>query len=320
MGVPSAEQLKAWVEHHCPDGPPPNLVRIPTGKFNDSYFVEQGDTKSVLRVAPPDDTAFLFYERNMMRQEPGLHSLLRERTGVPVAEVRAFDDTRELLPVDCMLMERLPGGPLSETPVSDVDRVLHRVGQFLREVHDLTEAHYGYLGEHRPMTPQPTWADAFSVMWNRLLDDVVATGHYSAAEADHLRRLLDRHIAVFDTGTPARLLHMDIWAQNILVDRGGQVTGLVDWDRALWGDPEIEFAVLDYCGISEPAFWEGYGQPRDTSAEHDLRRVFYLLYELQKYIVIRHGRSRDPAAARRYRDQSLRLAAQIPRTNAEWKL
>jgi fructosamine-3-kinase len=96
---------------------------------------------------------------------------------------------------------------------------------------------------------------------------------------------------------------MDIWHQNILVDERGTVTGIVDWDRALWGDPEIEFAVLDYCGISEPAFWEGYGQPRDWSPEAQVRQVFYLLYELQKYIVIRHGRSHDPASARQYKKQ-----------------
>lgn len=41
---------------------------------------------------------------------------------------------------------------------------------------------------------------------------------------------------------------------NILIDNQGSVTGIVDFDRALWGDVEIEFAVLDYCGISEPAF------------------------------------------------------------------
>jgi len=56
---------------------------------------------------------------------------------------------------------------------------------------------------------------------------------------------------------PASLLHLDAWAQNILVDEAGNVTGLVDLDRALWGDPGIEFAVLDYCGISEPVFWRG---------------------------------------------------------------
>ena len=106
---------------------------------------------------------------------------------------------------------------------------------------------------------------------------------------------------------PSSLLHMDVWHQNILVDERGNVTGIVDWDRALWGDPEIEFAVLDYCGISEPDFWEGYGRERDLSPAARVRQVFYLLYELQKYIVIRHGRSREPTRARGYKAQVMEI-------------
>jgi len=181
----------------------------------------------------------------------------------------------------------------------------------LAEVHALLADHYGYIGEHRPMTPQSRWVDAFVVMWRKLLDDIVTTGHYTPEERDWLTALLDRHLRLFDRTVPASLLHMDIWSQNILVDDAGELTGLVDWDRALWGDPEIEFAVLDYCGISQPAFWEGYGCARDESAEARIRNVFYLLYELQKYIVIRHGRSHDPAGARDYKRQAMAIVRRV---------
>ncbi|MBD3308020.1 phosphotransferase [candidate division KSB3 bacterium] len=110
------------------------------------------------------------------------------------------------------------------------------------------------------------------------------------------------------TGTcPPVCCIWDVWSQNILIDEAGNLTGLVDWDRAVWGDPEIEFAVLDYCGISRPAFWEGYGQNRDQSAAARVRNAFYLLYELQKYIVIRQGRHHDPASARRYKEQVVQM-------------
>ncbi|MCD6290588.1 MAG: phosphotransferase, partial [Anaerolineae bacterium] len=172
---------------------------------------------------------------------------------------------------------------------------------------------YGYLGAHRPMDPQPTWAAAFRVMWNKLLDDVVACGSYTAAEAQVLRDALERHMAHFDRPVAASLLHMDIWSQNILVDEMGDVTGLVDFDRALWGDVEIEFAVLDYCGISEPSFWEGYGSQRDESPSARIRQRFYLLYELQKYMPISVWRRHDWAAAERYKQQSFGLAAPLLR-------
>ena len=34
-----------------------------------------------------------------------------------------------------------------------------------------------------------------------------------------------------------------------------------------------------------------------------MRQIFYLLYELEKYIVIRHGRNGDPVSAQRYKRQ-----------------
>jgi fructosamine-3-kinase len=104
---------------------------------------------------------------------------------------------------------------------------------------------------------------------------------------------------------------MDVWSQNILIDDEGNVTGLVDFDRALWGDVEIEFAVLDYCGISHPPFWEGYGLVRDQSPPAMIRRQFYLLYEIQKYMPIQVWRRNDPVGAERYKQQSFQLVAQL---------
>jgi aminoglycoside phosphotransferase (APT) family kinase protein len=303
------ETLRAMVLAHRPNwGPEISFQPIPTGKFNDSWFVTGESEDLVLRVAPPADSVFCFYERDMMRQEPGIHSLLLDRTSVPVAPILAFDDSHGLIDRDYLLMERLPGRPLTEAGRVDGPRVLQQVGEYLRQAHEITANRYGYLGEHRPMEPADSWAEAFHTMWNRLIDDVEEVGHYDDEEASELRGALDANIELFERDGPPRLLHMDVWAQNILVGADGTVTGLVDWDRALWGDPEIEFAVLDYCGISEPPFWDGYGRRRDDSEPARLRRVFYLLYEVQKYIVIRQGRSHDPEGARGYKRQVLDVA------------
>jgi fructosamine-3-kinase len=97
---------------------------------------------------------------------------------------------------------------------------------------------------------------------------------------------------------------MDIWAQNILVNEHGQITAILDWDRALWGDPEIEFAVLDYCGFNHDGFWDGYGTKPEHTPEFLIRQKFYHLYEVQKYLVIwqlrRPERSGDIAHYKKY--------------------
>lgn len=215
-------------------------------------------------------------------------------------------------------MERLPGRPISDLlgPTQDAfEDILREVGRCLRQAHALTGDRYGYVGDHRPMEPQADWPSAFRVMWHALLDDIERCGGYTPDEATRMRRLLDRYMRAFDRPVPAALLHMDVWAENLLADAHGRLTGLIDWDRALWGDPEIEFAVLDYCGISEPAFWEGYGAERDRSPEAEVRRAFYLLYEVQKYIVIRRVRGHDPQRADAYRRQSWRLVEGLERTS-----
>jgi len=293
---------------------------IRTGKHNSSYWVDGSRGRFVLRVAPPDDAGFLFYERRMMRQEPALHALVRAQTAVPVAEIVGYDFSRARIDRDYLLMTALPGTPLSDVPrlaCSQLQRALRQVGEILRQLHALTataclgEEAYGYLGAHRPMAPQPTWAAAFRLMWHKLLDDVVACGSYTPDEAQAMRDLLAAHAGHFDRPVTPSLLHMDVWSQNILIDEAGNVAGLVDLDRALWGDVEIEFAVLDYCGVSEPAFWQGYGTPRDESPPATIRRGFYLLYEVQKYMPIHVWRRDDPAGARRYKQRSMALAAEL---------
>ncbi len=291
--------------------PPARFDRITTGKFNESWYVALEDGRDVvLRIAPPDAAGFLFYERNMMRQEPGLHKVIREKTPLPVAEILAYDDSRALIDRDFMVMERLPGTAMSQAGLSPpaTDRALEEVGRQLRELHDGCRAEeYGYLGEHRCMEPAATWAEAFRVMWAKLVEDIRQCGVYDHEEARAVTGALESRLGAFDRPIPSSLLHMDIWAQNILVDSKGHVTGIVDWDRALWGDTEIEFAVLDYCGISEPAFWRGYGRPRDESPPAKVRALFYYLYELQKYIVIRTLRSKRPADAETYKAHAARL-------------
>jgi len=295
---------------------------IRTGKHNRSYWVDSEAGRFVLRIAPPDDAGFLFYERLMMRQEPDLHALIRERTAIPVAEVIGYDFSRTRIDRDYILMRALPGTPMSDVPEltrAQWQRALRQVGAYLRQLHELTAPDclgihaYGYLGAHRPMEPQPTWAEAFRVMWNKLLDDVEACGAYTADEAQTMRSLLEAYLPLFDRPVEPRLLHMDIWSQNILIDEEGNVTGLVDFDRALWGDVEIEFAVLDYCGISEPPFWEGYGTQRDTSPAAMIRQRFYLLYEMQKYMPISIWRRRNWAEAERYKRQCIALARTLIR-------
>jgi len=290
------------------------------GKFSETFDVGSPDGRYVLRVAPPDDLLQLFYERRMMRQEPAIHARLLRETSVPVPPILAHDFSRERIDRDHLIMPRLAGTPLSQAnlPAAARARALREWGSAIAQVHAITEPGngFGYLGEHRCMEPQPSWPEAFSVMYRKELDDVVGCGVYDEATADAAQGLLADHLGLFEHCTTSRLLHGDIWVTNLLVADDGEVTGVLDFDRACWGDVEWDLAIADYCGVTDPAFWEGYGRVVDRSAgDAAVRRMFYLLYEHQKYIVISmSARRNDPARGRRYAAESLGVMQRFGRT------
>ena len=282
------------------------------GKFSETFDVADGTGRRfVLRVAPPDSLRQLFYERRMMRQEPALHERLLAETAVPVPPIVAHDFTRTRIDRDYLLMPRLPGEPLSDARLAGPaeQRALREWGRYVAEIHTITDpaGRFGYLGEHRCMDPQPTWVEAFADMYRRLLDDVVDCGVYDRPTADAARGLLEENLDAFVPLDESRLLHGDLWLTNLLVANDGEVTGVIDFDRACWGDIEWDLAIAEYCGVTREAFWEGYGRRVETRAgPAGVRRMFYLLYEHQKYIVISMSARRDdPPRARHYATESL---------------
>ncbi|MCF7949594.1 MAG: aminoglycoside phosphotransferase family protein [Spirochaetia bacterium] len=290
------------------------------GRFSESFIVggppEATGSKGaplgyVLRVAPPDSLLQLFYEYRMMRQEPEIHCRVRAETTVPVPRILAHDFSRELIDRDYLVMERLDGHQLTRLGPSAIGRAMEELGGYVAQLHGVQEPQnrFGYVGAHNCMPPQPDWQSAFFEMYRRLLDDIVETNIYDRETADWALSLLHSHAPVFEHAEVSRLCHGDLWVENVLATAEGEVSAVLDFDRACWGDIEWDLAIADYCGMTREEFWRGYGQAdfrRDRSAE--VRRLFYLLYEHQKYIVISmSSRRNDPQGARRYADQSQQI-------------
>ena len=291
------------------------------GKFSQTFRVVSHDKKEyVLRIAPPDTVLQLFYEYRMMRQEPGIHKRLQMETSAPVPPILAHDFSRRLIDRDYLIMPRLEGLPLNGVSLSRAAsaRAFREWGGYVAGIHRIFDAdnRFGYLGEHHCMTPQRSWREAFKVMYEKELEDILGCGIYSKEQARDAMRLLEDHLDVFDACQTSRLCHGDLWVTNLLVREDGEVTGVIDFDRACWGDIEWDLAIAEYCGVTQAAFWEGYGRMINTHrGDGAIRRLFYLLYEHQKYIVISmSSRRNDPARARRYANECLSIMENFIKT------
>jgi fructosamine-3-kinase len=116
----------------------------------------------------------------------------------------------------------------------------------------------------------------------------LSCGVIDESEHDYFLSIYEKQGGVIDSIRPS-LLHLDLWSQNILTDNG-RITAILDFDRGLYGDPELEFAVLDTYGYGTPGFFEGYGKPRPADSKAQIRQRLYIVYELIKYAFIRVAR------------------------------
>lgn len=250
------------------------------GFYNAAYLAELDDgRRCVLKVAPPDTLPVLRYERDIMAAEVAALRLAAIHTSMPVPEVYAFDTTRRLLPSPYMLMAYLPGQPLhrlrptlSPEAQAAIDRTL---GGYMAQLHAIGGAGFGPLAH--PASPKQPWRQVFL----GLLRDVLADGRVVGVPLPLApEAILGRARAVADALDHVRrptLVHWDLWDGNVFVEpETGRISGVIDFERALWADPLMEFQFREFA--MGAAFGAGYGRNLlDSPAAHQ-RRILYNLY------------------------------------------
>jgi len=261
------------------------------GLYNTVCFLETSIGKVVLRIAPPDDVPKLFYEELMMRAEPGIHELVRSRTGIPAPRILFHDFSRSVIDADYLIMEHVSGhsGGFSEA----------ELGAYVRQLHAIHGDDFGY--PQRDMPTFPTWRETMLAYVHHIFEDCTAAGALERSTADWFVNKYRQYEDVFAAPSP-HLLHLDLWRANILAEEG-RISGILDFDRGMFGDPELEFAVLDTYGLATCEFFKGYGSPRPSDTNARLRQKLYVVYELIKYAFIRLARGGSRSTAEHYVSQ-----------------
>ena len=91
-----------------------------------------------------------------------------------------------------------------------------------------------------------TWRECFAHMLQDILQDGREMDVRLPMPYEDLFACLEKHFDALDEITTPRLVHWDLWDGNVFVDPlTRQVTGLIDFERSLWGDPLIEVFFMD---------------------------------------------------------------------------
>ena len=251
--------------------------RLTGGQFATTYRVTLTDGRRVVvKTAPAGTDQLLAYEHDLLRAEALVYGLAASHPELRMPTVLLTDFSRTLLPSDALVVSHLPGVPLVDAGFEPSDaRVTaaeHGTGEVLAALHRLTGPAFGY-----PCGRQASsWTEAFTGMVDELLAD--AARWSVTVPADEVRAALRRHAHVLaDVTTPA-LVHTDLWAGNVFVDPvGGDVVGVIDPERAFWGDPLADLVGVDPMGREPgtPALLAGYGPLDVESASARTRLELY---------------------------------------------
>ncbi len=247
-------ELRAWL------GPVRALTGPAQGATSDVAFAEGERGAFVVKRSARQPY------RDWLRRE---YAVLRalEGSGLPVPQAYLHIEAGG---AGWLLMERLPGRPLSEALGEcrdDAERapLLTAFGAFLARLHRCPPP--AALAGDRP------WLDAMLA---------TAASYLARYPVDGTPELLERLRCERPAPVALRLLHGDCTTENVLV-ADGAISGMIDWGLGAIGDPRYDLALATQpqAGTFESpadvvAFYAGYGGEPLSGAE---RAYFDGLYE-----------------------------------------
>jgi aminoglycoside phosphotransferase (APT) family kinase protein len=261
----TAAQLTAAVrEGGGPDARVLAAEELTDGTFNTVWRLQVDPLGPVvLKVAPPATLPLMTYERGILRTEARYLELAASRAPVPTLlhlgrESAAVDG-------DFLLESVMPGDSWRRTrrlSRPQVTRLRYDLGAMVGRLHDVTGTHFGY--------PEPstglrgdTWAEAFTAMLRAVLADAHRFSVSLPVPPADLEALARAQQSLLDQVDRPALVHFDLWEGNIMLDRQPgeiRVSGLLDAERAFWGDPHAEFVSLALLGdaTEDEALLAGY--------------------------------------------------------------
>ncbi len=262
------EAVAAYLRRHVPqlaEAPAVEFAQFPGGKANLTYLVKGGELELVLRRPPLGPVAPRSHD---MEREHRVLSLLWEAYPRAPRAYHLCTDP-EVMGKPFFVMERRTGVVVRENwppgyPEGDDVRraVAEDLVDALAELHLVDYHAVGLGGLGRPDGFVGRQVEGWAKRWElaRTVD---------LPEMDELGAALASRIPQPQTAT---LLHNDFKLDNTMVDFGGSVVAVFDWDMATTGDPLVDLGTaLAYWAHPDDATYLIFGDNAVTLAPYMTR-------------------------------------------------
>lgn len=269
------------------------------GGFATVHRVALSDGREVvLKAGPVPGTRLLGYEDAMVAAEARYLRLAGPQVLAGSPLPRLLGAGADADGGEWIIMELLAGVSLASLGGEVADPatapgVREAVGAAMARIHTISSPD-GVFGYDGGRANGKTWGAAFAAIIASLLADAEHWGVSLPVEGTEIMRLISECRGALDGVRRAALVHFDLWDGNVLCSPGAvgaaggcRLTGLVDGERYLFGDPLVDFVspALFRRIEDEPGhpFVRGYGRSPEFTGSELLRLA---LYRMHLYLVM----------------------------------
>lgn len=240
------------------------IEELTGGEFNLAYMLYTKDANYILKIGPNNGTPMLTYEKGIMEVELWAYDQLKKHTDIKIPEI--IHSGHEVIGNHWFIMSKLPGKLLCDADLTD-EQMYHwqyQFGQALAQIHNIKNDKYGY----RQVRMHDTWKDAYYDMVFTLIEDADKQGNMLPELSEILRFIRKWEGALDDVKVP-RLIHYDLFDNNVFIDENGDFAGLIDTERCFFGDYYADFFAIDCLGHLEnnKGLIDGYNSAAEEKIE-----------------------------------------------------
>ena len=272
--VPTANQILAMCQRAFgPSVGVRSARELSGGTFNTTFLIALDDQQMILRIAPPQTADLTWNERWLMRREQQVQPFFAALAPL-MPRILMADFTHQLIDRDYMFQTFLAGerwDMIEDTFTSEQQlRLWEQFGSITKTIHSTAGTTFG--GPY-PAAEFPTWSQAI-IGRIECATQAMVEAQLDVSDIRSVLAIVRSRTALLDTIQQPRLLHGDLWLFNILVERGPDgpsIAGVLDADRAWWGDPMADWTMFVLAKGAVPEtqrfhsrFWQAYGQPEPT--------------------------------------------------------
>lgn len=246
------------------------------GLFNTTYLVECEDmVRYVLRLGPVNRQLLLDFEHNLMNAECYVYSLCREN-GIPCSEVMCCDTSKKIIDRDFMIVKYIDSVSLCGAEITEKEKseIYREVGRNTKTLHSIKSENFGRVSEILQGIKFVSWPEYLLFEVRSILNKGRNVQLWDEAYQKRMQQFFVDNYVILDEVKSASLIHTDLWEGNVLV-KSGKCVAIIDPDRAIFGDVEMEFASP---WMINDDFVSGYGEVNYSPGWRKKQKIYQVFF------------------------------------------